>query len=310
MNRILLILLAVVVVAGAIIASGALFIVRETEQVIVMQFGDPKRVLNDIVTTESGELENQEYEQGLNFKIPFVQNLVVYDKRVLGLNPPGEELILADQKRVVVDTYTRWRIADPILFYQAVTTEAQARSRLSDIIISTLRRVLGNVNLTQLLSEARADLMTQIRDQVDREAAELGITITDVRIRRADLPTQTSQAIYDRIRSEREREAREARAQGRELAQQIRARADREKTVIVAEAENRAQATRGQGDADAIRIYAESFGRDPEFFAFYRSMEAYRKALPNGETSFVLSPDSEFFRYFGDIEGRLPSPAQ
>ncbi|MBB4287711.1 protease modulator HflC [Roseospira goensis] len=293
MKRIVLIGVAIAVAVGAVVAYNALFIVRETEQVIVMQFGDPKRVIQ---------------EPGLNVKLPFIQNAVVYEKRVMGLNPPGEEVILADQKRVVVDTYTRWRISDPILFYQAVTSEPAARSRLSDIIISALRRVLGNVNLTGLLSEARADLMTRIRDQVDREAAGLGISITDVRIRRADLPPQTSQAIYARIRSEREREAREARAQGRELAQQIRARADREKTVIIAEAENRAQAIRGQGDAEAIRIYAESFGRDPEFFAFYRSMEAYRKSLSDGGTSMVLSPDSEFFRYFGDIQGGLPAP--
>lgn len=304
MKRIVLIGLAVVVLLGLFLAYNAAFVVRETEQVIVMQFGDPKRVLNDVVRTENGELQDEGDEKGLNFKLPFIQNLIVYEKRVLGLNPPGEELILADQKRVVVDTYSRWRIADPILFYQSVTSEANARSRLSDIIISTLRRVLGNVNLTQLLSQERAELMTRIRDQVDREASELGIAVTDVRIRRADLPPQTSQAIFERIRSEREREAREARAQGRELAQQIRARADREKTVIIAEAENRAQTVRGQGDAEAIRIYAESFGRDPEFFAFYRSMEAYRKSMGQGDgTSMVLSPDSDFFRFFGDIQG-------
>jgi len=304
MKRIILIGIAVVIAVGAFLAYNAAFIVRETEQVIVMQFGDPQRVLNDVVRLDDGQLQDQSDEKGLNFKLPFVQNLITYEKRVLGLNPPGEELILADQKRVVVDTYSRWRIADPILFYQSVTSEANARSRLSDIIISTLRRVLGNVNLTQLLSQERAELMTRIRDQVDREASELGIAVTDVRIRRADLPPQTSQAIFERIRSEREREAREARAQGRELAQQIRARADREKAVIIAEAENQAQTIRGEGDAEAIRIYADSFGRDPEFFAFYRSMEAYRKSMgPGSETSMVLSPDSDFFRYFGDLTG-------
>ncbi|WP_299442390.1 protease modulator HflC [uncultured Rhodospira sp.] len=291
MRNVILIALAVLVVVSAIAASNALFVVRETEQVIVVQFGRPQRVIQD---------------PGLHVKVPFIQNLRVYEKRVLDSDPPGEEVILADQKRVVVDTYTRWRIADPIRFYQAVNNEASAQSRLSDIIISALRRVLGNYTLTQLLSEQRTEVMAQIRQQVDDEAQALGISVTDVRIRRADLPTQTSQAIYDRIRSERDREAREARAQGRELAQQIRARADREKTVIIAEAENRAQTIRGLGDAEAIRIYADSFGQDPQFFAFYRSMEAYRKALPGDGSSFVLSPDSDFFRYFGDVEGTLP----
>ncbi|MQX35818.1 protease modulator HflC [Roseospira navarrensis] len=297
MKKYLLVGLVAVLALGAFVAANALFIVHQTEQAIVMQFGDPRRVIK---------------EPGLNVKIPFVQNVVFYEKRIMGLNPPGEEVILADQKRVVVDTYTRWQIEDPVRFYQAVTFENNARSRLSDIIISALRRVLGNVNLSQLLSEERTDLMNRIRLQVDAEARDLGIAVTDVRIRRADLPTQTSQAIFERMRSEREREAREARAQGRELAQQIRARADREKTVIVAEAQNRSQAIRGQGDAEAIRIYADAFGRDESFFRFYRSMEAYRNALSDGETSMVLSPDSDFFRYFGDITGGAgtASPAQ
>ncbi len=288
MNKIILIGVAVALGLAAVVASSALFIVRETDQVIVMQFGNPQRVIKD---------------PGLNWKLPFIQNIVVYEKRVLGSDPPGEEVILADQKRVVVDTYTRWRISDPILFYQAVNIEMNAQQRLSDIIISALRRVLGNYTLIQLLSEQRTELMAQIRAQVDEEATALGIAVTDVRIRRADLPTQTSQAIYARIRSEREREAKEARAQGNELAQQIQARADREMTVIVAQAENRAQSIRGQGDAEAIRIYAESFGRDPAFFAFYRSMEAYRNALADNATTMVLSPDSDFFRYFGDMSG-------
>ncbi|MBB4267224.1 protease modulator HflC [Roseospira visakhapatnamensis] len=294
MNKIILIGVAVAVFLLAIVAASALFVVRETEQVIVMQFGNPQRVVDT---------------PGLSWKLPFIQNVVVYEKRVLGSDPPGEEVILADQKRVVVDTYTRWRISDPVRFYQAVNREVNAQQRLSDIIISALRRVLGNYTLTQLLSEQRTELMAQIRAQVDGEAASLGIAVTDVRIRRADLPTQTSQAIYERIRSEREREAREARAQGGELAQQIRARAERERTVIIAEAENRAQTIRGQGDAEAIRIYAESFGRDPQFFAFYRSMEAYRKSLADGSTTMVLSPDSDFFRFFGDMSGIDITPA-
>lgn len=295
MKKYILIGAAVVAALGVFVLGNALFIVHQTEQAIVMQFGDPKRVAK---------------EPGLNIKIPFVQNVVVYEKRIIGLNPPSEEVILADQKRVVVDTYTRWRIENPVLFYQAVNDEFRARARLADIIVSALRRVLGNVNLGQLLSEERTALMDRIRQQVDTEARSLGIAVTDVRIRRADLPTQTSQAIFDRMRSEREREAREARAQGRELAQQIRARADREKVVLVAEAENRSQTIRGQGDAEAIRVYADAFGQDEDFFRFYRSMEAYRKALSDGETSMVLSPDSDFFRFFGDITGGGRVPAQ
>jgi membrane protease subunit HflC len=281
--------LGVLAIIVAIGLYASLFIVNQTQQALVFQFGQHVRTVQD---------------PGLKVKIPFIQNVVYYDKRVLELDPPAEQLILADQKRLVVDTLVRYRIADPLQFYRAVNNEFQASSRLSDIVISALRRVLGNVGLATLLSPERAQIMVDLKAAVDRDAKEMGISVTDVRVRRADLPDETSQAIYDRIRSEREREAREARAQGQEQAQQIRARADRERTVILAEAQKTAQTLRGEGDGQAVRIYADSFGTDPEFFAFYRSMEAYKKVMGGeGETSMVLSPDSDFFKYFGSITG-------
>ncbi|MFN3075673.1 MAG: protease modulator HflC [Alphaproteobacteria bacterium] len=269
-------------------AFNALFIVRQTEQAIVIQFGDPKRVIR---------------EPGLQVKIPFIQNVVFYDKRVIDLDPPVEQVIMTDQKRLDVNTYTRFRIADPLRFFQAVAEESRARSRLSDIVTSGLRRALGNVTLQSLLSADREAVMAQIRQQADIEASALGIRVVDVRIRRANLPEETSQAIYARMQSEREREAREFRAQGQEVAQEIRSRADRERVVIVAEAQKKAQTLRGEGDAEAIRIYADSFSRDPEFYSFYRSLQAYRHALGDGATTFVLSPTSEFFRYFERTPG-------
>ncbi|ABC23002.1 protease modulator HflC [Rhodospirillum rubrum] len=288
-----LVALGVVAVLAVIGLYSSLFIVNQTQQALVFQFGEYVRTVQD---------------PGLKFKVPFIQNTVLYDKRVLALDPPAEQLILADQKRLVADTFMRYRIADPLRFYQAVNNEAQAASRLSDIVISALRRVLGNTTLATLLSKERTQIMVDIRNAVDHEAKNLGIAVTDVRIRRADLPEETSQSIFDRMRSEREREAREFRAQGQELAQQIRARADREKTVLVAEAQNRSQVLRGEGDGMAVKIYAESFGADPQFFSFYRSMEAYRKALSDSSTTMVLSPDSDFFRYFGTQGGTAPAP--
>lgn len=284
MKRNTMILLGALLVVVAIIALDSLFVVHQTQQAIVMQFGEPKNV----ITTP-----------GLKLKVPFVQNVVVYDKRVLDLDPPAESVILADQKRIEVDTFTRFYIANPLRFFQAVTTEAQAKSRLGDIVNSSLRRVLGNMTLPAVLSPERDAIMSQIREQVDAEASALGLAVTDVRIRRADLPEETSQAIYARMQSERQREASEARAQGQELAQQIRSRAERERVVIVAEAQRKAQVSRGEGDSDAIRIYAEAFNRDLEFYGFYRSLQAYRHSLRDSDTTFVLSPNSDFFRYFG-----------
>lgn len=293
MKRNVVAIVGIALAVLVVILYDTLFTVHQTEQAIVMQFGEPKREIR---------------EPGLSYKIPFIQNLVYYDRRVLELDPPVERVILADQKRIEVDTFTRFRIAAPLEFYQTVTTEAQARSRLGGIISSSLRRVLGNYTLPTLLSPERDVIMGQIRERVDQEAKALGIVVTDVRIRRADLPEETSQAIYARMRSEREREASEARAQGKELAQEIRARADRERVVIVAEAQRKGQLARGDGDGDAIRIYAEAFNRDPQFYDFYRALQAYRGALAS-DTTLVLSPNSPFFRYFSEGPGGGAPPA-
>jgi membrane protease subunit HflC len=272
----------------AVAAYGALFTVTEAQQALVLQFGDPKNVIR---------------EPGLKVKLPVIQNVIYYDRRVLDYDPPAEEIIAADQKRLVVDTYTRFRIVDPLQFFRRVRTEAGVPPRLGPLVTGALRRVIGNVTLASVLSEERAEIMEEIRDQVKVQAEDLGINVIDVRIRHADLPEENNQAIYARMQSEREREAREFRAQGAELSQRIRSRADRERTVILAEAKRQAQVLRGDGDADSIRIYAEAFETDPEFFAFYRSMEAYRNALSDSDTTMVLSPESEFFRFFGDIAG-------
>ena len=295
MSRNMLIVLGIVVIFLGIVVNSALFTVHQTKQVILLQFGEPKRVIQ---------------EPGLNVKLPFVQNVVEYERRVLEFDPPSEQVILSDQKRIDVDAYLRYRIADPLTFFQRVLSEAGARSRLSSVVNSSLRRVLGNVTLLEVLSEEREKIMANIQVDVNEAAKPFGVEIVDVRIRRADLPEQAAQAIYARMRSEREREAREARAQGFEKAQQIRAAADRERTVLLAEAQKTSEITRGEGERDAVRIYAEAYGRDPEFYGFYRSMQAYREALRAEDTTMVLSPDSEFFRFFGKIKTDLPGAAK
>ncbi len=276
---------AAVVLVGL---SSALFTVSEVEQALVVRFGAPRAVVQ---------------EPGLKVKAPFIDEVRRYDARVLDLDPPAEQIILGDQKRIEVDSFTRWRIVDPLQFYQAVGNETAARDRLRSVVSSSLRRVLGNVMLPTVLSEERTAIMTEIQRQVAEEAKGMGVAIVDVRIRRADLPEETSQSIYERMKSERERQAREARAQGQERAQQIRSRAERERTVILAEAQRTAQLLRGHGDAEANRIFAEAYSVDPEFFALYRSLEAYRDAFGDDSTSLVLSPDSEFFRFFGRLPG-------
>lgn len=295
MSRTRLTILGIAIIVLGIVAFSALFTVHQTKQVILLQFGEPKRVIQ---------------EPGLNVKLPFVQNVVEYERRVLEFDPPSEQVILSDQKRIDVDAYLRYRIADPLTFFQRVLSEAGARSRLSSVVNSSLRRVLGNVTLLEVLSEEREKIMANIQVDVNEAAKPFGVEIVDVRIRRADLPEQAAQAIYARMRSEREREAREARAQGFEKAQQIRAAADRERTVLLAEAQKTSEITRGEGERDAVRIYAEAYGRDPEFYGFYRSMQAYREALRAEDTTMVLSPDSEFFRFFGKIETDLPGAAK
>lgn len=306
MNRQLTTLGAILVI-GILAASTSLFVIDETEQAIVLRFGE------HIATYQ---------EPGLKVKVPIIDSVVVYDKRVLDRDPSGMEVILSDQTRLFVDAFIRYRISDPLEFYQAVRNEENAGNRLDVFLQGALRRVLANERLQTILSEQRSAIMADISNQVGRQARgevvedeagnadvptarrqPLGVEIVDVRIRRADLPQETSNAIYDRMTSEREQAAALIRAEGNEEAQALRAAADRESVEILAEARRTAQLTRGEGDQEAIRIYGESFRRDPEFFSFYRTLEAYRNALTGNDTTLVLSPDSEFFRYFGDISG-------
>ena len=235
--------------------------------------------------------------------MPFIDDVTYFDARILDYAPPQEEIIAADQKRLVVDSFARYRIADPLEFYKSVGNELSARARLAGIMSASLRRVVGNETLTSVLSQERTNIMERIRTDVNEAASKFGIDVVDVRIRRADLPQANATAIYQRMQTEREREAKEFRAQGEEVSLRIRARADRERTVLLAESQRQSQVLRGEGDAEAISIYAKAFGKDPEFFAFYRSMEAYRNALNADGTTMVLSPDSDFFSYLRDING-------
>ena len=265
----------------------SIFIVKEVNQAIVLQFGDPKRII---------------LKPGLNFKIPFIQNVVYLDKRILNLDTPPEEVIASDQKRLIVDAFARFQIVDPLKFYISVGDERVARSRLSTIINSRIRNVLGQQELQTLLSEDRTKQMTLIQEGVNNEAQNFGIEIVDVRIKRADLPQANSDAIFRRMQTEREREAKEFRAKGAEMAVTITSTADREVTVILADAQKKSEIMKGEGDGKRNNIFANAFGQDPEFFAFYRAMQAYEKALIGGETSLILSPDSEFFKFFGNIK--------
>ena len=267
----------------------SIFIVKEINQAIVLQFGDPKRIL---------------MKPGLNFKVPFIQNVVFLDKRILNLDAPPAEVIASDQKRLIVDAFARFKIVDPLKFYISVGNERVARSRLSTIINSRIRSVLGTQRLQTLLSEERTKQMSLIQVGVNNEAAKFGIEIVDVRIKRADLPPANSDAIYRRMQTEREREAKEFRAKGAEMAITITSTADKEVTVILADAEKQSQILKGEGDGQRNKIFADAFGQDPEFFAFYRAMQAYETALIGGETSLILSPDSEFFKFFGNIKSK------
>lgn len=280
-NNLTKIIIAAVAVVFVLLNS--IYIVYQPEQAIVLQFGEPMRVVQDA---------------GLKFKIPFIQNVVFYDKRLLNLDPPAQEVVLNDKKRLDVDSFTRYRIIDPLKFYQTVRNEYQAQSKLEEIVNSSLRKVLGRCTLTELLSEQRTKIMSDISANVKRDAEAIGVSVADVRIRRADLPIEVMQAINARMKTERERDAKEFRAMGQQEAQNIRATADKEATIIVAEAEKKAQITRGDGDKQAVTIWNETVGQDADFYDFYRSLEAYRNSLSNQETSLVLSPDSEFFKYF------------
>jgi membrane protease subunit HflC len=275
------------IVVVALTTYFSIFIVKEINQAIVLQFGDPKRII---------------LKPGLNFKIPFIQNVVFLDKRILNLDTPPEEVIASDQKRLIVDAFARFQIVDPLKFYISVGNERVARSRLSTIINSRIRNVLGQQRLQTLLSEDRSKQMSLIQDGVNNEAENFGIKIVDVRIKRADLPPANSEAIYRRMQTEREREAKEFRAKGAEMAITITSTADKEVTVILADAQKQSEIMKGEGDGQRNKIFANAFGRDPDFFAFYRAMQAYEKALIGGETSLILSPDSEFFKFFGNIK--------
>ncbi len=278
------ILIPVFVVLG-VIAYNALFVVQEISQAIVLQFGDPKKIIT---------------KPGLNFKLPFIQNVVFLDRRVLNLDNPPEEVIAADQKRLIVDAFARFKIVDPLKFYISVGNERVARSRLATIINSRIRSVLGTQELATLLSTDRAVHMGTIQNDVNTEAQNFGITIVDVRIKRADLPPANSEAIYARMQTERQREAKEFRAQGAEMAAKITSTADKEVTVILANANKQSEIMKGEGDGKRNRIFAKAFGKDPQFFGFYRAMQSYEKALIGGDTSLILSPDSDFFKFFGN----------
>ena len=272
----------------AFLGLNSLFTMNERQQGLVLQFGEPKRVIQS---------------SGLHFKLPLIQNVVRYDIRILEYDLPIEEIIAVDKKRMLVDSFTRFKIIDPLEFYKTVGTESSVRNRLNSNVISSLRRVVGRVTLEELLSEERSKIMEDIRKEVNSEASRFGIEVVDVRIRRADLPEANSQAIYERMISERVREAKEFRAKGSEVAQKIRAEADKEKTVILAEATKKSEILRGKGESEAVNIYADAFEKDPDFYSFYRSMQAYGNVLGEDGTTMILSPDSEFLEFFNNSKG-------
>jgi membrane protease subunit HflC len=281
--------IAVILVVVVVLAYAGLFTVYQTHQSLVVRLGEPVRVVT---------------EPGIHVKIPLIDNVISIDKRILDLENPAQEVIASDQKRLVVDAFARYRIANALRFYQAVGSIDGANARLQTLLNSALRRVLGESTFIEVVRDQRDDLMRRIQQQLDREATAFGISVTDVRIRRADLPEQNSQAVYQRMQTERQREAAEFRATGNQRAQEIRARADREVTVMVADATAQAEQIRGEGDAERNRVFAEAFNRDPDFFAFYRSMQAYETSIQKNDTRMLLKPDSEFFRYFVDPTGK------
>jgi membrane protease subunit HflC len=282
--------IAAIVVIGllALTAYMTLFTVYQTQQALVLEFGKPKREIKD---------------PGLHYKIPFIQNVEYFDNRILAIETASQEVIASDKKRLVVDAFARYRITNPLLFFQSVRDERIANSRIGAILEASLRRVLGSSSFQAVVRDKRESLMRTILGQVNKESADFGVEIVDVRIKRVDLPEANMQAIYRRMQTERQREAAEFRAEGEGAARRIRATADREVTVIKADATGESERTRGDGDAQRNEIYAGAFNQDPDFFAFYRSMQAYETALQAGDTRLLLSPDSEFFQYFNDASG-------
>ena len=282
MSKLKIFLIGIIAIAAFVLAN-TLYVVNQAEQAIVLQFGEPVRLVKD---------------PGLKMKVPFIQNVVFYDTRLLDLDPPAQEVVLNDKKRLDVDSFTRYRIVDPLKFYQTVRYEFQAESKLKEIVNSSVRKILGRITLQELLSKQRTQIMKDISDAVKKDAQQIGVSVADVRIRRADLPIEVLQAINARMKTERERDAKEFRAEGQQQAQQIRATADKESTIIKAEANKKAQIIRGEDDQQAIDIWNNAVGQDVEFYGFYRSLEAYRNALGQGDASMILSPESEFFEYF------------
>ena len=290
--RAFLALLIICVGLAAIAIYASAFIVHQNEQALVLRFGEPKRVVNT---------------PGLNWKVPLVDSVEIYDKRILDLDSQPQEVTASDQKRLVVDSFARYRIVDPLKFYQTLRYEEGVRSRLGPIIDSAMRRVLGGATFQDVVRDKREYLMNRIAEQVNREGNDFGLEVVDVRIKRADLPEQNSKSVFDRMRAERQREAAEFRAQGTAEANRIKATADREATVIRAEATRKGEQTRGAGDAERNKIYAEAYTKDQEFFEFYRSMQAYEHGLKSEDTRLLISPDSDFFKYFADPHGKAPA---
>ena len=282
----------IVVLVLVIVGFGSIYTVRQTEQALVVRLGEPVRVVT---------------EPGLNFKIPFIDSVISIDKRILDLENPAQEIIANDQRRLVVDAFARYKIKNALRFYQSIGSIQAANIQLTTLLNAAMRRVLGEVTFIQIVRDERENLMNKIREQLDKEADGYGISVVDVRLRRADLPEANSQAVYQRMQTERQREAAEFRAGGGQKAQEIRSKADREATVIIADANSTAEQTRGAGDGERNRLFAESYGQDPEFFAFYRSMTAYENGLKSNDTRFLLRPDSEFFRFFANPSGKPPA---
>jgi len=291
MSKAILAITGVVVVVAGIIVSSALFTVHQTQQALVLQFGNPIRA---------------ETEPGLKFKLPFVQNVTFFDRRILDLDPPAQEIILNDQKRINVDSFVRYKIIDPLEFRKTAQTDANFRQIFGGRLNAAVRSEVGKVLLQDMLSNKRDDVMQRITEQLKSQAAQFGIVVVDVRIGRTDLPETTSQSVYNRMRSQRIAEAAKLRAQGAELKVKIQAEADRDRTIILAEAQKTSQILRGHGEGAKTSILNEAFGQDKEFFEFYRSMEAYNEAFGEG-TTMVLSPDSDFFKFFGSVSGKIPA---
>ena len=263
------------------------FIVQQTQQALVLRFGEPI-VGRGLVT-----------DPGLHFKVPFIETVVYLDNRILDLETSKQEVLASDNNRIEVDAFLRYKIVDPLRFYQSVGTTQRADGQLANVLNSAVRRVLGEANMPQIVRDQRAQLMVRIREQVEQEASKFGVTIKDVRIRRADLPRQISEKVFSRMQTERAREAAEFRAQGAEQAQRITSKADRDVVVLRAQAQQQADQLRGEGEAERNGIFAEAYGKDPDFFSFWRSMQAYEAGLKSGDTRLILSPNSQFFRYFG-----------